>query len=76
MGRQKTKQLTHAQRMGRNKLMKRVHKAQIVVCPADKGKGLVVMPVDMYENMIVKHTEKDKEVKWKELEEAQRTVTS
>ena len=67
MGRQKTKQLSNRQMIERNKLMKRVRKGEIVISPSEKGKGIVGMPIHMYENMVLKHTEKDPEVEWKQL---------
>ena len=44
--------------------------------PFDKGKGIVVMPLTMYSELVEEHTAKDKEVSWEELEEAQRIIRS
>ena len=34
------------------------------------------MPMDMYENLVKVHTDKDVEVKWEDLEESQKTIRS
>ena len=54
---------------GRMKLGKRVRKGEVYISPSDKGKGVVVMPLNMYAQMVETHTKKDQEVKWEELEE-------
>ena len=43
---------------------------------SDKGKGIVVMPLTMYEEVTRRHTAKDKEVSWGDLKRIQREVTS
>ena len=42
--------------------------------PADKGKGMVVMSVIMYEEIVSRHARKDEEVTWTDLEKAQKEV--
>ena len=68
-------QLTRDQLLGRLKLEKRIRKGEIHVSASDKGKGVVVMPLGMYERITWKHTEKDSPVTWQELRETQRKVT-
>ena len=52
----------------------RVRKGKTHISPADKGKGMVAMPLSMYEKLVEEHTKNDVEVNWKEIEEAQREV--
>ena len=66
-GEQKSAQLTATQATGRLKLAKRVGKGEIVISPSDKGKGIVIMPIEMYEMMAREHIGKDIEVGWDEL---------
>ena len=74
-GDQKTEtQLTRDQLRGKLKLEKRIQKGEIHISASDKGKGIVVMPLSMYETVTRKHTEKDSPVTWKELRETQRKV--
>ena len=54
--------------------MKRVIAGEIHISPSDKGKGLVVMPVDMYHKMCRTLLENDVKVEWKELEDSQREI--
>ena len=54
--------LTDAKRRGRKKLEAKVRKGKIHIGPADKGKGIVAMPIMMYEEMVKKHVEKDDKV--------------
>ena len=61
---------------GRMKLGKRVRKGEVYISPSDKGKGVVVMPLNMYAQMVETHTKKDQEVKWEELEKAQKEIRS
>ena len=44
------------------------------VGPSDKGKGIVVMTVDMYDKMSVTHTRDDTKVDWKTLQATQREL--
>ena len=53
-----------------------MRKGEIYVSPLDKGKGVMVIPLAMYSEMVEAHTCKDKEVKWEELEEAPKTIRS
>ena len=64
-GNEKRTILTQEEVMGRRKLEVKVRKGKIHIGPADEGKGVVAMTLNMYEEMVRKHTEKDK----KELEE-------
>ena len=75
-GRQNTDQLDKAQTRGKKKLLMKVMKGQIYVSPSDKGNGIVVMPMEMYRKLVRAHTGKDREVQWKDLEEAQKTIRS
>ena len=68
--------LDRSQSMGRMKINKRVRKREIHASPSDKGKGVVVMSLDIYAQLVEAHTSKDKEVKWEDLEEAQKVVRS
>ena len=68
--------LDKSQSIGRMKINKRVRKREIHVSPSDKGKGVVVMPLDLYAKLVEVHTSKDKEVRWAEFEEAQKVVRS
>ena len=52
----------------------RVRKGQVHMSPADKGKGMVVMSVIMYEEIVSRHARKDEEVTWTDLEKAQKEV--
>ena len=54
--------LTKYQERGLAKLTKRVNKGEISISPADKGKGIVVMPLPMYQRMVRTHSSKDKEI--------------
>ena len=54
----------------------RVRKGEIHISPSDKGNGIVVMPMDMYGKLVKTHTDKEKEVTWKDLEEAQKVIRS
>ena len=58
------------------KINKRVRNREIYVSLSDKGKGVVVMPLSMYSRLIQTHTVKDKELKWEDLEEAQKVIRS
>ena len=69
-GSQKTEQLSKSQERGKIKVMMRVNKKEIHVSPADKGGGIVVMPLYMYQKMVRSHTSTDQEVSWERLEEA------
>ena len=71
-----SKQLNGEQILGRNKLAKRVAKGGISITQSDKGKGIVVMPLPMYQKMVRSHTSKDKMVSWDNLEEAQKQIRS
>ena len=42
--------------------------------PSDKGKRMVVMPVELYKEMAKSHTANDKEISWKELKQIQDDV--
>ena len=54
--------LTESERRGRKKLEEKVRKGKIHVGAANKGKGIVAMHLQMYEEMVKKHVEKDEEV--------------
>ena len=43
---------------------------------SDKGKGMVVMTLKMYDEITKRHTTGDAEVGWDELKKAQRTATA
>ena len=75
-GKQITHQLDKSQTRGKLKLTMRVRKGEIHVSPSDKGNGIVVMPMDMYGKLVRTHTDKDREVTWKDLEEAQKLIRS
>ena len=75
-GKQNTDQLTKSQIRGKIKLVTRVRKGEIHISPSDKGNGLVVMPMDMYRKLVTSHTQKDQEVNWQDLEEAQKLIRS
>ena len=75
-GSQEHLQLTKEESLGKASLVKRVSNGEIHISPSDKGKGLVVMSVDMYHRMCIVHTEADKKVEWRELEECQKEVRS
>ena len=75
-GSQKTSQLSKAQDRGRMKLLKRVRSGEIHISPADKGSSIVVMPLQMYFDMVETHTRKDLEVTWRTLGLAQKLVRS
>ena len=49
---------------------------EIHVSPADKGKSVVVMPLDLYHWMVESHTAKDDKVPWRRLDLAQKLVRS
>merc|ERR1712112_64656 len=57
-------------------IRKRVRRKEIHVSCSDKGKGIVVMPLTMYEEVTRRHTAKDKEIAWGDLKKIQREVTS
>ena len=69
-------QLTKEQQIGRMMIRKRVAKKEIHVSCSDKGKGVVVMPLPMYEKVTRKHTEGDRRIDWRELRETQKEVTA
>ena len=62
--------LSKSQSIGRMKINKRVRKREIHVSPSDKGKGMVVMSLEMYSKLVEVHTSKDREVSWSQIEEA------
>ena len=64
-------QLTRTQSSWKHKLELKARKGEIHVSPSDKGKGIVAMDLDLYDQMASKHTEKDRKVTWKELDETQ-----
>ena len=59
---------------GKVKLLKRVIKGEINVSPSDKGKRIVVMPVELYKKMALSHTLKDKKISWKDLKQIQEEI--
>ena len=61
---------------GKIKINSRVRKRELYVSPSDKGKGVVVMPLQTYAKMVKSHTGKDREVKWQDLEEAEKLIRS
>ena len=63
-----------AEKMGKKKLERRVQKGRIHISPADKGKGLAAMPLEMYERMGNPHTTNDVEVTWEYIEKVQSEV--
>ena len=69
-------QMSKDQIAGKTKLEKRVSKGEIHISTSDKGKGVVVMPLSMYEKVTLRHTEKDKVVTWDHLKETQKIITS
>ena len=73
-GVQKTEQLDHSQKLGLKSLEEKVQKGALHIGPSDKGKGLVAMTRDMYDNMAKVHVEGDSKVTWRELELAQKEV--
>ena len=72
MTEQQTDQLSTEEKLRRLKLTKRVGKGEVHISPSNKGKGVVVMSLSMYEGMVLTHTKGDLEVTTKELEESQR----
>ena len=60
--------------MGRASLLKRVTGGELHIGPSDKGKGVVVMTIDMYHEMSKVNTVGDREVTWSELQETQRML--
>ena len=75
-GSQKTQQLSKSQIRDKDKLIKRVRKGEIQITASDKGNSIVVMPLQLYHKMVKVHSDKDKLVTWKQLEEAQKSVRS
>lgn len=73
-GSQDHHQLLSQEMQGKKSLLKIITAGELHVSPSDKGKGLVVMALDMYHQMSVVHTEGDREVGWRELEESQREI--
>ena len=69
-------QLTTDQVLGRASIRKRVMKKEIHVSCSDKGKGIVVMPLELYETVTKRHTEGDEEIDWRKLKEIQKHVTA
>ena len=51
-----------------------MRKGVIHIGPSDKGKGLVAMSRDMYDNKTKIHVEGDVKTSWKDLETAQKDV--
>ena len=68
--------LDSSQMRGRIKINKRIASREIHVSPSDKGGGIVVMPLSMYAKLVESHTDKDKEVSWNDLENAQKVIRS
>ena len=66
-----SKQLSKHQILGRKKLSKRVAKGKLRISTSDKGKRVVVMPLEMYEKVTERHTTKDKIVDWNHLRDSQ-----
>ena len=56
--------------------LKRTRSGEIHISPADKGSSIVVMPLQMYFDMVETHTKKDLEVTWRTLGMAQKVVRS
>merc|ERR1711867_161661 len=75
-GKQRSDQLDKSQLRGKLKLQARVRKKEIYISPSNKGNGIVAMAIEMYEKLVKTHTDKDREVTWKELEEAQKAIRS
>ena len=59
---------------GQTTLLKKVTEGSLHISQSDKDKKIVVMDLETYHKMAVKHTLKDTEVSWKELDHAQRDL--
>ena len=68
--------ITNQQKRGLKKLLKRVKEGEIVVTTTDKSGKLCVCSWDNYINQGRKHINGDREVKWKEIKDIQKRVTS
>lgn len=64
------------QERGKTKILKRVLGGEIHASPSDKGKLVVVTPLELYYRMVETHTEKDEKVQWRRLGLAQKMVRS
>ena len=73
-GSQEHQQLTKDEIKGKTSLLKRVSAGELYIGPSDKGKGVCVMSVEMYDKMSIVHTEGDTEVDWKTLQATQREL--
>ena len=49
---------------------------ELIVLPSDKGKGIIVITMDMYKTMGFDHTARDKEIGWDEMRLAQREMNA
>ena len=61
-GSQEHNQLTKQEIAGKVSLLKRVNAGEIHVSPSDKGKGMVVMPTEMFHKMCSSHLKDDTKV--------------
>ena len=73
-GSQDHHQLDPEEMAGCTSLLKRVAERDTHITPSDKGKGIVVMDMEVYLAMSIVHTKGDKEIEWAELEESQREL--
>ena len=72
----KTHNLDSSERIGLAKLKKRVQAGEIVVIPADKGSQFTVSPQESFSRQGDSHTEKDRKIDDKELEQVQARMNS
>ena len=66
--------LTKQQASGIRKLKKRISEGEIIVCETDKAGRLCVMPVEMYMEAGLTHTDKDEEVDEEFVQQCQRKL--
>ena len=70
-GIQKERNLSEAAERGRVKVMKMVRKKEAIVMPSDKGKGICVVHIDLYQRMGEDHTAQDEEIGWDQIRKCQ-----
>ena len=60
--------------MGKVSLLKSVAAKEIHISQSDKGKGICVMPTEMYHQMLIIHRKGDKKVTWRDSQNTQREL--
>ena len=75
-GKQHIQNLSQAAQHGRIKLAKLMKNKEHIVIPSDKGKGIVVISMDMYKTMGFDHMARDKEIGWDEMRLTQREMNA